>query len=268
MKRRASLLERVIELGYPAREARALIIAGRVLVNGERETRAGYQPALEAPIEVRPSRRYPSRAAEKLSGAIEDLHPEIAARPCLDLGAAHGGFTAVLLEYGARRVYAVDVSYGILAFELRQDPRVVALERLHVRDLRPEHFAIEDLNQAPGLFIVCDLSFISIRHALQAMKRLHAESKASCAWRGLFLVKPQFEDSAATEGGVLRDAARREEAIVAVIAAAEQLGFRLLGRAKSRLSGASGNVEEFLHLEIGGDQTTMVSSRPGPTEMN
>ncbi|MBX7057148.1 MAG: hypothetical protein K1X75_03710 [Leptospirales bacterium] len=245
-----SLLERVVALGYATTEARSLILAGRVLVDGQTESRVGVRPRADAIVEVRPVRRYPSRAGEKLAGAIADFRPALAARAALDLGAAHGGFCACLLEHGVRRVYAVDVAYGILDYDLRSDSRVVVLERTHVRDLEPGLFQDHDLTVMPGLFIVCDLSFISMRSALQAVVHLRQAAGSMAEWSGLFMVKPQFEDSRALENGVLRDPHRREAAICGVLEQAERLGYLILGRAPSRLKGQSGNEEEFLYLAL------------------
>lgn len=251
---KTSLYDRILELGFPPGEARALILAGRVLVNGAVEARAGVMVPAASRIEVEPARKYASRAAHKLAGALGALAVPVAGRVAIDLGASHGGFTQVLLEAGARRVYAVDVAYGILDYGLRRDERVIVLEKKNARELAPAWFDSADLLDPTGLLFTCDLAFISLKTILSALLEFRtgalaaAPDAAAPVWEGLFLVKPQFEASEKTVQGVIRDAQVRESIVDEVAAFAASLGFRLLGRVESGTPGAKGNREVFLRL--------------------
>ena len=170
--KKVSLLELVAALGHSPESAKALVLSGRVFVNGNRETRVGLKIKPDSRLEVQGEKKYVSRAAHKLLGALEIFKPEVQGRICLDLGASHGGFTQVMLEAGARRVYAVDVAYGIFDYNLRQDPRVVVLERRNARDLEAEWLDSEDLSNPEGFLCTADLSFISLRSILGPLYRL------------------------------------------------------------------------------------------------
>jgi 23S rRNA (cytidine1920-2'-O)/16S rRNA (cytidine1409-2'-O)-methyltransferase len=198
----------------------------------------------EASIRVRGGRRFVSRGGEKLAGALEDLAIEVRGRSVLDLGASTGGFTDCLLQAGADRVAAVDVGYGQLASPLRDDPRVVVLERTNARHLEPEALPF-----SPDLITV-DVSFISVRLLLPRMVTLAPGAE----W--LILVKPQFEvgRERVGKGGVVRDDALRHEVASEVAAEAARLGYAELARCESRLPGPKGNREIFLQL------------RPAPAE--
>ena len=202
-----------------------------------------------APSDSVPERRYPGRAAYKLLGALEDmpdLRAMIEGRVCLDIGAAHGGFTRVLLEAGAAKVYALDVAYGMLDFNLRRDERVVPLERKNVRHIERSWFAPEDFTHAPW-FLTCDAAFISLGTVLAAVAPVLAEAPP-VAWDGVFLVKPQFEDSRSAEGGVVRDQARRLELLEAVRERARTLGLVVGVDRPARITGQKGNQEYCLVL--------------------
>lgn len=197
-------------------------------------------------IQVRPDqallvgvedRRWVGRGALKLSGALADLPMDVDGHVAADLGSSTGGFTQVLLERGAQRVYAVDVGRGLLHRSLEVDPRVVVLEGTNVRTLQtlPE----------PITRMVGDLSFVSLRLVLPAVRRLLAPGG-----QAVLLVKPQFEAprSAVADGGTVSGVAR-EDAITGVVSALEEAGFTVLGRRPSRVAGArSGNVEEFVWI--------------------
>jgi 23S rRNA (cytidine1920-2'-O)/16S rRNA (cytidine1409-2'-O)-methyltransferase len=185
-----------------------------------------------------PERRFASRGGEKLAGALADLGVEVRGLRCLDVGASTGGFTDCLLKAGARAVIALDVGYGQLALALRDDPRVHVIERCNVRELEPAALPF-----VPELVVV-DVSFISLRLVLPRL----AACAPGAAW--LLLVKPQFEvgRERVGKGGVVRDDALRDEAAREVEACARELGYRLAGRADSRLAGPKGNREIFLHL--------------------
>ncbi|MEQ9365528.1 MAG: TlyA family RNA methyltransferase [Leptospirales bacterium] len=253
-----SLTEILTHQGY--QNASAMILAGRVLVDGVRETRSGLAVRENARIEVLPGRDYVSRGAHKLLGAFSDfavsgLRPPVG-RVCLDLGASHGGFTQVLLECDAARVYAIDVAYGILDYEVRRDRRVVALEKRNARQLAPDWLSPEDLQssrqaadgRSPGIFVTGDLSFISLRRILDALARFARDGRVSLEI--LMLIKPQFEQPDATNKGVLEDEQLRDAIVAGVLDYARELGFREARTKASRLPGAKGNVEYFLYATI------------------
>ena len=233
--------ERLVREGLaPTRsKAQALILAGRVRVDGACVDKAGHAVRAEAAVTLAgDERRYVSRGGEKLAGALADLGVDPAGKTCLDIGASTGGFTDCLLQHGARFVVAVDVGRGQLDAKLRADPRVRALERTNARFL-----ARADVTEAIEL-VTLDASFIS---ATLILPRL-AELAPRAEW--LVLVKPQFElgPERVGKGGVVRDDADRAAAAERVRAAAEALGYVLRGQADSRLPGPKGNREIFLRL--------------------
>lgn len=211
-----------------------------MLVDEDPVDKPGTRVAPEATVRVRgEARRFASRGGEKLAGALDDLGLDPRGACCLDLGASTGGFTDCWLQRGAARVVAVDVGYGQLDWRLREDPRVVVVERTNARFLRPE--------QAPGPFdwVSIDVSFIS---ATKLLPRLPEVAPGAAV---LVLVKPQFElgPQRVGRGGVVRDDRLRAEAVDAVAAAAASLGYRERGRVESRLAGPKGNREVILWLE-------------------
>lgn len=218
-------------------QASRLIQAGRVRVAGMVVTRPSSQVADQAiQVDAEP---YVSRAAYKLVGALDASGTAVPAR-VLDAGASTGGFTQVLLERGAQRVYAVDVGHGQLAPEVRDDPRVVAREGLNLRDL-----TLADLDAEPVDLIVGDVSFISLTLLVEPLKRVIAPSGVA-----LLLVKPQFEVGREALGkrGVVTDPRLRERAVGAVIEAARQCGWRPDWQGGSVLPGSDGNLEHFVRL--------------------
>lgn len=226
-------------------EAQAAIREGRVTVAGRPVAKASTLVASEEPVAVAgPPRTFVSRAGEKLAAALDrfDVYP--ASRDCLDAGASTGGFTDCLLRRGARRVAAVDVGYGQLAWRLREDERVTVLERTNVRELRAE-----DLPFRPSL-VTADLSFISLRLALPALAGV-AEPAADF----VVLVKPQFEAGRAQVGkrGVVRDPAVWRRVLGDVAAACSEIGLAPAGAMASPLLGPAGNVEFLLHAVLGGE---------------
>ncbi len=231
-------------------QAEALIRSGRVLVDDMPVDKPGTRVRLEASVRVRgETPRFVSRGGEKLAGALVDLGVDPAGKRCLDVGASTGGFTDCLLAAGASRVVAVDVGYGQLAPKLREDPRVVVLERCNARALAPADVP------APIELVCIDVSFISVRLLLPALVRLAPDAD----W--LVLVKPQFEvgKGRVGKGGVVRDDGLRAQAVRDVREAAEALGLSALGEAESRLAGPKGNREVFLHLR---GQTAPVAASP------
>ena len=219
-------------------KAQAVILAGEVRANGQRAEKPGAMFAGDARIELAArGARYASRAGEKLEGALQDFGVSPANRICLDAGSSTGGFTDCLLEHGAAKVYAVDVTINQLAWKLQRDPRVATLE-MNVRYLKPDNLA-----ERPS-FITADLSFISLSKVLPALTAA-AEENAEF----LLLIKPQFEleRGEVGKGGIVRDPKLRERAIERVRKAAEACGMCVLGVQPSRLPGAEGNQEFFLH---------------------
>ena len=254
MARKIRLDRLLVDLGWARsrQHARELIEAGDVLVDGVPATRVAAQVDADRPVTLRdPDPGWVGRGAEKLFAALDPLGVDPAGRVCADLGASTGGFTEVLLRRGALRVHAVDVGKHQLHERLRADPRVVVHDSVNARHL-------EDLGE-PVSLVVADLSFISITKVLPAVKRL-----LSAGGEAVVLVKPQFEvgPEKVESGGVVRDPDVRLEAIRAVAAEAETLGFVVKGGVDSTVPDArSGNVEHFLHLAVS-HQLSAVSSPP------
>ena len=236
-KRRLDVV--VTERGLvPSRaRAQALILAGKVRLNGEVESKAGTQVGPEAIIEViEPDHPWVSRGALKLVAALDefDLSPE--GLDCLDVGASTGGFTDVLLERGARRVIALDVGRGQLDWRLRNDSRVVVMEGVNAR-----HLDAETLPFTAALAAI-DVSFISLRLIIPALlPHLAAEAWLVC------LVKPQFEAGRdqVGKGGIVRDEAVRRGTIDETVRSLEDLGLELVGIVPSPIRGQKGNLEEL-----------------------
>ena len=237
-KSRLDLL--LVERGLaPSRErAQAILLAGQVRVNGVKMEKAGSPVATDARIEiVGETLPYASRGGLKLEGALEDFGVDPRDRICLDVGSSTGGFTDCLLQRGARKVYAVDVNVSQLDWKLRRDSRVVTVER-NARYLRRE-----DIPESPAL-IVMDVSFISVTKVLPAVVPI-----APAGGHLLILIKPQFEleKRDVGKGGIVRDASLREKAVERVTAAAAESGLETAGVQPSRVTGAEGNQEYFLH---------------------
>ena len=210
-----------------------------MLVDDTPVDKPGTQVKTESRVRLRGEpKRFVSRGGDKLAGALADLAVDPAGKSCLDVGASTGGFTDCLLAAGARRVVAVDVGYGQLAPRLREDPRVVVLERRNARGLE-----LADV-QEPLELVTVDVSFISVRLLLPVLVPLEPAAE----W--LVLVKPQFEvgKGRVGKGGVVRDEDLRAQAVLEVRETAEGLGLEVLGQAESRLAGPKGNREVFLHL--------------------
>ena len=223
----------------PSRErAQALILAGLVRVDGQRVDKAGSHIAEDSRIELAgEGLRYASRGGLKLEGALEDFGVTPRDKLCLDVGSSNGGFTDCLLQQGAQCVYAVDVTVNQLDWKLQKDPRVVAIER-NARFMKPE-----DISEPVDLVTV-DVSFISVTKVLPAILAL-----AKPGSDFLILIKPQFEleKQSVGKGGIVREAALQNEAIERVKAASAQAGLEILGTRPSRITGAEGNQEFFLH---------------------
>ena len=228
----------------PSREkAQALILAGRVEVDGRRADKAGTPVADGAELRVAaPEHPFVSRGGVKLAAALDSFALDPAGLVCADLGASTGGFTDCLLQRGAGRVYAIDVGYGQLDAGLRSDPRVVVLEKVNARELSPEHIP------EPVALATLDLSFISVRKVLPALIPRLAPGAAV-----LVLVKPQFEAGRADvgKGGIVRSAEVRERVVREIEEFASTLGLVPIGVVPSPIRGAKGNQEYLSGFRLG-----------------
>lgn len=231
----------VVERGLASSQqrAQALIQAGQVLVDDRPVDKAGTAVDRDASLRLRgEASRFVSRGGEKLLGGLSGFGVDPTGLVCADLGASTGGFTDCLLQHGAARVYAIDVGYGQLAWSLRQDPRVVVMERVNARHLE----SLPD----PVELVVGDLSFIGLEKVLPAMLRI-----AGPGAQAVLLIKPQFEvgPQDLAKGGVVQEESARVRAVEAVADAAASLECTVLGWMESPLLGArKGNVEYLLHL--------------------
>jgi 23S rRNA (cytidine1920-2'-O)/16S rRNA (cytidine1409-2'-O)-methyltransferase len=221
-------------------EGHSRILAGEVLVSEQLVTKAGTLVDPGAPIRFKGrSASYVSRGGTKLEGALLEFKIDVEGKVVLDVGASTGGFTDCLLRHGARRVYAVDVGYGQIAWKLRQDPRVLILEKRNIR-----YVEAHDLPILPE-FATIDVSFISLRLVLPPVQNLLAPKGQVLA-----LIKPQFEvgKGEVGKGGVVRNPADHRRVIEEIRGAAELIGFQAKGVAESCLTGPKGNREFFIYL--------------------
>ncbi|HET7338377.1 MAG TPA: TlyA family RNA methyltransferase [Candidatus Dormibacteraeota bacterium] len=216
--------------------AQALILAGKVRVAGETVRRPDRAVSEDAAIAVDTEPSYASRGALKLAPALDHFGVHPAGRICADIGASTGGFTDILLRRDAAKVYAIDVGRGLLHWRVRQDPRVVVMERVNARDL-------ESLPEPVSLFVI-DVSFISLEKILPAVSRVAPGAEV------VALFKPQFEVGRADvgKGGIVRN----EEAVRSALARFRDWcannGYTVIDEARSELAGAEGNQEYFVHL--------------------
>lgn len=219
--------------------AQAMILAGQVLVDGQRVEKSGARVAQEAKLRLlTKSSPFVSRAGSKLAGALDHFCVSVSEKICLDIGASTGGFTDCLLQRGAAKVFAVDVGTNQLDWKLRRDPRVVALEKTDARRLRPATLGV------PVSLVTMDVSFISATRILPALPPL-LEPGAHL----LVLVKPQFEvrRDQVEKGGLVTDTQLHQEAVTRVSRKLLELGFESLPSVESSLPGAAGNREYFIH---------------------
>ena len=223
--------------------ARTSIMSGVVYVNGQKADKPGMAVDPAAEIELRgDALPFVSRGGYKLDKALKVFPVDPVGKICIDCGASTGGFTDVLLQHGAAKVYSVDVGYGQLAWKLRNDPRVVNLERTNLRYVNREQIP-EPLDLA-----VMDVSFISIRLVLPAVQKLlKPDADYIC------LIKPQFEAGREEVGkkGVVRDPAVHELVVNGILEFAPTLGFTVMGLDYSPIKGPEGNIEYICHLKNG-----------------
>ncbi len=221
--------------------AQALILAGEVFSGDRRIEKAGEQLPGDTPLRVREQQKYVSRGGLKLEGALNDTGFDPAGMTVADIGASTGGFTDCVLSRGAARVYAIDVGHGQLAERLRQDDRVVVMERTNARHLE------RDQVQGGVDLVVVDASFINLEKLLDAIFKITKPQGHLLA-----LIKPQFEvgrEEATRGGGVIRDPEVRQKAVDAAISAVNQAGFRTISDHPCRVHGPKGNVEHFVLAE-------------------
>lgn len=241
--------------------AQALLMAGLVRVNGQKQTKAGMAVAEDSDITLVQTLPYVSRGGYKLEHALDTFALCPSGLVALDVGASTGGFTDVLLQRGARRVYAVDVGYGVLDWRLRQDGRVEVLERTNIRHLEslpapsaPPAPSDDDPSQeTPRAECGCiDVSFISLRLVLPAVQRLVAPD----AWI-VALIKPQFEAGPeyVGKGGVVRDAAVHRRVLHEILGVAAGLGLPAQGLTRSPVKGPAGNIEFLAWLQAGDEMS-------------
>ena len=236
-KKRLDVLLVERELAETRQRAQALILAGEVQVNGNVVSKAGTPVVDDATITVRAPLKYVSRGGLKLAGAFDTFKIDPTNLVCVDIGASTGGFTDCLLQRGAVRVYAIDVGYGQLAWKLRNDPRVVVMDRINIRtfDKLPEPIDLATI----------DVSFISLTLVLPTAKRLLKSIGQAVA-----LVKPQFEAGREQvgKGGIVRDARVHRAVLGKVAEYALANAWSVRGICRSPISGADGNVEFFVWL--------------------
>lgn len=238
--RRLDILVAERGLAESRSRAKRYIMAGQVYVDGQRVDKAGTRVSEHAQIELRGDKNpFVSRGGLKLAGALDAFGYDCSGKTVIDVGASTGGFTDCALQRGARRVYAVDVGYGQLAWRLRQDERVVVLERENIR-----HLDTKKIPEPCDLALI-DCSFISLALVLPATVRFLAPRADVIA-----LVKPQFEAGKGKvgKGGVVRDEAVREGAIGEVISFAKTLELELVDARDSQVHGPAGNVERLVWL--------------------
>lgn len=241
-KERLDLLMVEHGLAESRSQAQRLIMAGQVRVNGQMAIKPADKVSPKALIEVEQGPKFVSRGGEKLEPALEAFGlGQLNGRVCADIGASTGGFTDCLLQHGASRVYAVDVGYGVLHWKLRQDSRVISMERTNARYVKgfPE----------PVSLVTVDASFISLRILLPAMKAWFPEMGGEV----VCLIKPQFEagrEESARGDGVIRDVNVHRSVLLEVLTAAEQEGFGVSGLVRSSLLGPKGNTEFLAHLVL------------------
>lgn len=239
-KKKERLDKLLVDLGLveTRTKAQALILSGTVYVNGQKSDKPGYLINSELPIEIKGNPLpYVSRGGLKLVSALDQFDITPTDWVCVDIGASTGGFTDCLLQHGAKKVYAVDVGYGQLDMKLRNDPRVVLMEKVNARYLTKQ-----DIPESMDLATI-DVSFISLKHILPVAKELLKNGGKLLA-----LVKPQFEAGRKeiAKGGVVKDPKVRENVLQEIVEFAKSIGFQIQGTMESPVHGPAGNVEFLL----------------------
>ena len=240
MKKRLDILLVEKGLAESREKAKTIIMSGIVYVDGEKEDKAGSTFPEEADIEVRgKTLRYVSRGGLKLEKAMTSFPIELKGKVCMDVGASTGGFTDCMLQNGAVKVYSVDVGHGQLAWSLRNDPRVVCMEKTNIRYVKPEDI------EEPVSFASVDVSFISLSKVLPPLRELMTED-AEC----VCLIKPQFEAGREKVGkkGVVREKSTHIEVIENVLEFTKNSGFEVLGLDYSPIKGPEGNIEYLMYI--------------------
>lgn len=240
MKERLDVLLVSQGLAISREKAKAIIMSGNVLVNGQREDKAGTMIDVKAEITVKGGQlKYVSRGGLKLEKAMSHFDLTLEGRVCMDVGASTGGFTDCMLQNGAVKVYSVDVGHGQLDWKLRNDPRVVCMEKTNIRYVTPEQI------EEPAAFVSIDVSFISLTKVLPPVRELMTEDGEIVC-----LIKPQFEAGREKVGkkGVVRDPKVHEEVIEKVIDFAATVGLESRELEFSPIKGPEGNIEYLLHL--------------------
>lgn len=236
--------------------AQRLVMAGQVRVDGEMVLKAATNVPSDVHLEVEHGPRFVSRGGEKLDAALQAFNVDVRGRICADVGASTGGFTDCLLQHSADKVYAIDVGQGILDWKLRQDARVVVVEKTNARYLKalPE----------PVEIITIDVSFISLKVLLPVVKNwFFTQSDNGQSLKGsiIALIKPQFEAGRQQVGrnkGVIRDPLIHRQVLLDVLDYAQKLGYIVRGLIRSPLIGPKGNVEFLTWLECSGDQIASI----------
>lgn len=240
-KKRIDLL--LVERGLVESRNRAqrLVMAGEVRVAGEMIHKSSTKVAEDAPIEIKARPKYISRGGKKLEAALAAFDVPVAGKVCADVGASTGGFTDCLLQNGAAKVYAIDVGYGILHWKLREDPRVVVMERVNARyvDALPERVEL----------VTVDASFISLGLLLPAIRGWFGNDRGQT----VTLIKPQFEagrKAAALHAGVIKDHDVHRRVLTETLQSARALGFHSVGLTASPVKGPKGNIEFLADLRL------------------
>ena len=222
-------------------KGQAIILAGNVLVNGQKVEKAGALVPEDADIRILGEPLpYVSRGGLKLEAALREFKITVTGRTAIDVGASTGGFTDCLLQHGCRKVYAVDVGYGQLAWKLRQDPRVISIERTNIREINPA--LIPELLDIS----VIDASFISLEKIIPSVLKLLARDGEIIA-----LIKPQFEvgKGQVGKGGIVRNETARKAVVERIVEFVHELGLEVKGVMPSPIPGQDGNVEYLLHAK-------------------
>lgn len=233
-------------------KAKAIIMSGIVFVDGQREDKAGSMFDDKVQLEIKGSTlKYVSRGGLKLEKAMQQFDVTLQGRVCMDIGSSTGGFTDCMLQNGAVKVYAVDVGHGQLDWKLRQDERVVCMEKTNIRYLTPDQI------DEPPSFASIDVSFISLTKVLEPAKQLLTEQGEIVC-----LIKPQFEAGRDKVGkkGVVRDPEVHREVIHMVMEYAASIGFVLCNLEYSPIKGPEGNIEYLLHLSKDSTRTQGILS--------